>query len=266
MPVSLKSTQPLMEHLPEIASSLQAASHVLLFLDFDGTLAPIVEDPGLARMPEGTRKALDRFASNPKISLAIVSGRGLADLRVRVGLENLIYAGNHGLEISGPGMDFIEPVAAERLKSLGELSRHLRTRLHDIPGVEIENKVLSASVHFRRAPAASLARIRQTVDDAVVFDGNPFEVTEGRKVLEIRPRVDWDKGVAVRWIQRASGRPGAVPVYLGDDCTDEDAFLVLPEGITISVGNAKETSARYFLERQESVQEFLDWLSRNVSV
>jgi trehalose-phosphatase len=179
-----------------------------------------------------------------------------------VDLENLIYAGNHGLEISGPGVDFIEPTAVERLKALGELSRHLRARLHHIPGVEVENKILSASVHYRRAAAATLPDIRQVVDDAVVFDDNPFHITEGRKVLEIRPRVGWDKGMAVRWIQQASGHPNALPVYIGDDTTDEDAFEALPDGITVSVGKGRETSAQYFLENQESVPEFLLWLSQ----
>lgn len=261
MPTGLKSTEPLLEHLPGIASLLNKAPHIILFLDFDGTLAPIVEDPALASMPTNTREALTLLALDPKISLAIISGRAISDLRFRVGLENLIYAGNHGLEINGPGLDFIEPVAAERLKALGELSRHLRVRLHEIPGVEVENKVLSASVHFRRAAASSLAEIRQAVHDAVIFDGHPFQITEGRKVLEIRPRVGWDKGMAVRWIQQTSGHPGALPVYLGDDSTDEDAFLALPEGITVSIGKIRETSAQYYLERQEMVSGFLIWLS-----
>ena len=261
MPAGLRSTEPLWEHLPEIASALRAAPEILLFLDFDGTLAPIVEDPSLASMPAATRQALARLASDPRFSLAIISGRALSDLRLRVDLENLIYAGNHGLEISGNGVEFIEPTAAEHLKALGELSRHLRARLHDIPGVEVENKILSASVHFRRAPAGSLPEIRQIVNDAVIFDGNPFHVTEGRKVLEIRPSVDWDKGMAVRWIQQSSAHPHALPIYIGDDSTDEDAFLALPQGITVSVGKCRETSAQYFLERQELVPEFLLWLS-----
>ncbi|HEV8041324.1 MAG TPA: trehalose-phosphatase [Bryobacteraceae bacterium] len=261
MPASLRSTLPLFDHLPAIASALRAAPEILLFLDFDGTLAPIVEDPSSARMPPETRQALVRLASESRFSLAIISGRALSDLRLRVDLEDLIYAGNHGLEISGPGVEFIEPTAAERLKALGELSRHLKVRLHDIPGVEVENKVLSASIHFRRAPAASLAEIREAVEDAVIFDDNPFEITEGRKVLEIRPRVGWHKGMAVRWIQH--GHPGALPLYIGDDSTDEDAFLALPEGITIGVGKARETAAQYFLERQELVPEFLLWLAKH---
>jgi trehalose 6-phosphate phosphatase len=264
MPAGVRLTQPLLDHLPEIATALRTAPHILLFLDFDGTLAPIVQDPSLAQMSLGVREALVRLAESPKVSLIMISGRALSDLRVRVGLDNLIYAGNHGLEITGPGMEFVEPVAAERLKALGELSRHLRVRLHDIPGVEVENKVLSASVHFRRAPAGRLPEIRKAVDTAVVFDGNPFEITEGRKVFEIRPRVGWDKGMAVRWIEKASAKPGALPVYVGDDSTDEDAFQALPEGITISVGKAKETSAQYYLDRQESVPEFLTWLAQRL--
>jgi trehalose 6-phosphate phosphatase len=261
MSTRVKSMQPLLEHLPELALLLRAAPKILLFLDFDGTLAPIVEYPSSALLPSGTRQALARLASNPRFTLAIISGRALADLRLRVGLEDLIYAGNHGLEISGPGLEFIEPTAAERLKALGELSRHLRVRLTDIPGVEVENKILSASVHFRRAPAGDLPEIRQAVDDAVVFEDNPFHITQGRKVLEIRPRVGWDKGRAVHWIQQASGLQDALPLYIGDDVTDEDAFLALPHGITVSVGKARETSAQHFLEHQELVPTFLAWLS-----
>lgn len=117
-------------------------------------------------------------------------------------------------------------------------------------------------VHFRRAAAGSLDTIRQAVDVAVVFDENPFEVTQGRKVFEIRPRVDWDKGMAVRWIEQASGKPDALALYLGDDSTDEDAFQALPEGITIRVGEATATSAQYYLRSQELVPEFLVRLAK----
>jgi trehalose 6-phosphate phosphatase len=112
MPAGVRLPLPFLDHLPEIAARLRAAPHILLFLDFDGTLAPIVQDPSLAQMSSGVREALVRLAGSPKVSLTMISGRALWDLRLRVGLENLIYAGNHGLEISGPGMDFVEPVAA----------------------------------------------------------------------------------------------------------------------------------------------------------
>jgi trehalose 6-phosphate phosphatase len=255
--------EPLFEHLPDIASSLAAAEQLLLFFDFDGTLAPIVDESSEARMPRESREALSVLAGWKGITLAIISGRALADLRERVGLENLIYAGNHGLEISGPGLDFVQPDAAQRIKPLGELARHLRTRLRYIPGVQVENKVLSASVHFRRAAVPTWEEIGEIVRTAVGPLGNLFEVTLGRKVYEIRPRVNWHKGMAVRWIKEAAGMQKAVPVYVGDDLTDEDAFTALPEGITVNVGRAVTTSARYYIERQEAVQQFLVWLAES---
>jgi len=254
-------TLPLFDHLTEISSNVAAAHQLFLFLDFDGTLAPIGDDPDKAYMPAETRKALDELAMKDRVSLAIISGRALSDLRERVGLKGIIYAGNHGLEISGPGMEFVEPAAAQQIKALGELARHLRTRLHGIPGAEVENKVLSASVHFRRAAPESRDEIDRLVRTAVESIGSFFEVTLGRKVFEIRPRVNWHKGRAVGWIKETSGTPDALSVYLGDDATDEDAFSALAADITISVGRSTRTSARYCLERQEAVQQFLSWLT-----
>src|SRR5260370_7174745 len=107
-------------------------------------------------MPAETRNALVSLAGRRKFSLAVISGRALADLRQRVGLPNLVYAGNHGLEIDGPALHFVEPDAARSIRALGELARFMRGRLHGIPGVAVENKILTASVHFRRTPASGL--------------------------------------------------------------------------------------------------------------
>src|SRR5437667_6410247 len=104
-------TQPLFNHLPRIASEVESAGNLLIFLDFDGTLAPVVNDPTLASIPPETLRTLTSLAGLEKVSLAIISGRALADLKARVGLPNLIYAGNHGLEISGPGMYYLQPTA-----------------------------------------------------------------------------------------------------------------------------------------------------------
>src|SRR5690348_13869790 len=144
-------TQLLFDHLPDIASSIRNAPHVLLSLDFDGTLAPIHLNPGAASMPAESRRALKTLEAGARSSVAIISGRALPDLRERVRMEEIIYAGNHGLEITGPGLHFIEPTAALRVEALEELTRHLQVRLRHIPGVEVESKVLTASIHFRRA-------------------------------------------------------------------------------------------------------------------
>ena len=254
-------TQPLFDYLPEIAYSMRDAPHVLLFLDFDGTLAPIHQNPGAASMPHESRKALQALEAGDRSSVAIISGRALADLRERVRMEEIIYAGNHGLEIVGPGLHFIEPTAAGRVDALEELARHLQVRLRHIPGVEVERKLLTASIHFRRASRSKLEEVQRTVQDALNPIVGLFQVTQGLQVFEIRPRVNWHKGLAVRWIREALGRRDALSMYIGDDLTDEDAFRALPDGITISVGRANSTCAQYHLEEQDSVQEFLVWLA-----
>jgi trehalose 6-phosphate phosphatase len=252
--------QRLFDHLSNIESVLRTSRRALLFLDFDGTLTPIVEAPDQAVMPTETRILLHRLSQTSWCSVVIVSGRALGDIRERVGLANLTYAGNHGLEICGDGLRFVEPESVQRIKMLGELSRRLRERLRNIPGVEIENKVLTASVHFRRARQGSSAEIRSAVHAELASFHKIFRVTEGLKVLEIRPSVDWNKGSAVRWIQEAKGTANTLSFYLGDDSTDEDAFRTLEDGMTIRVGQAKGTAARYYLPGQSWVTHFLAWL------
>ena len=254
-------TEPLLDHLTNISASIEAARQVLLFLDFDGTLAPIFADPHAALMSAETRRALASLAGRSKFSLAVISGRALGDLRERVALPNMIYAGNHGLEIDGAGLHFIEVEAARRVLPLEKLVHYLRGRLHGIPGVLIENKGLTASVHFRRTPVNRFREVQHIVQSAVDSDGGLFLVTRGLEVFEIRPRVNWHKGRAVHWIQDALGKRNALTIFVGDDMTDEDAFAALPDGITISVGRHRVTSARYYLDQQEEVHDFLLWLS-----
>ncbi|HEX4593107.1 MAG TPA: trehalose-phosphatase [Bryobacteraceae bacterium] len=254
-------TQPLFDSLPKIAWSVRNAPHVLLSLDFDGTLAPIDVNPGAALMPAESRRALKALEASERCTVAIISGRALPDLRERVRMEEIIYAGNHGLEITGPGLHFIEPSAAQRVEALEELARHLQVRLRHIPGVEVESKVLTASIHFRRASPNKLDEVHKLVLEAVAPIVSLFQVTQGLQIFEIRPRVNWHKGMAVRWIKQALGRGDALSIYLGDDVSDEDAFATLRDDITISVGRVSGTCAQYHIDLQESVQEFLVWLA-----
>ena len=212
-------------------------------------------------MPAGTRKALKALSAADRSSVAIISGRALPDIRERVRLEELIYAGNHGLEITGPGLHFVEPIAAQRAEVLEELARHLQVRLRMIPGVDVESKVFTASIHFRNTPAGRLEEVHRTVLEAVAPIANLFQVSQGLKVFDIRPRVNWHKGRAVRWIKDALGLSDALTVYVGDDLTDEDAFAVLPDGITVCVGGGASTCARYHVDKQEFVQEFIVWMA-----
>ena len=160
------------------------------FVDFDGTLTPIVESPDQAVLHREDARQTGVGSRKCPALRDYRQLRALGDIRERVGSANLTYAGNHGLEICGDGLHFVEPIAVQRIKMLCELSRRLRERLRHIPGVEIENKVLTTSVHFRKARRGSSDEIRKTIEAELAFSKRIFRVTQGLQVLEIRPRVD----------------------------------------------------------------------------
>jgi trehalose 6-phosphate phosphatase len=256
------ATEPesLFDCLADVATALNSARHVALFLDFDGTLAPIVDDPDQAVMPAESREHLLTLARRTEFRVSVISGRALADVERRVGLRQLIYAGNHGLEIRGPGISFTEPDALSRAPRLKALGHDLKMRLRNEIGSLVEDKGLTLSVHYRKAREADRDRIRRIVAEGVAPVRDLFFIGKGLEVLEIRPRVDWTKGSAVRWILSSSDEAGTLPVVLGDDVTDEDTFSELPDGITVRVGGPASTAAHYRLDYQEGVNEFLAWL------
>jgi len=262
-------SHPLLEHLDDVAGQLAAAETVLLCADFDGTLAPLVDSPEQAQLPSAMRDLLRQLWRHERIVPAIISGRALADVRQRVGLPGLICAGNHGLEIAGADFAFVEPGAEECRDKLGELAAALASRLHPIAGVLVEDKGLTASVHYRRVAPEQWEDVRHQVHAVLVASSHPFVLTGGHKVFNIRPRIYWDKGNAVAWIADRLGQPNLLIIYLGDDVTDEDTFAAVPEAITVKVGGPLEgtglqgTIARYHLDSPADVERFLTWLLRH---
>ncbi len=248
--------------ISEVKDRLRTAKWVSLFLDFDGTLVPIASHPMEPQLDPDTAQTLKLISSQGNLALTIISGRAVEDLYCRVRLEGLIYAGNHGLEIFGRGLRFVEPLASSRREELAALCRDLAAKLRPVAGAIVEHKGLTASVHFRLAASADVPEIQTAVYEAVSRYGSLFRVNPGRKVLEIVPRTDWHKGAAVRWINSHLGEKPDLSIYVGDDTTDEDAFCTLPEAITIKVGRSGSvTSARYQLPDPPAVHEFLLWLA-----
>jgi trehalose 6-phosphate phosphatase len=254
-------TLPLFEHLSEVAEPIAAARRVFLFLDFDGTLAPIVNDPSAAVMPQATSQALAAVARSSRFEIAIVSGRSISDLEKRVGLPDIIYAGDFGFAIRGPGLSFVEPAAAARTEVMDKLVRLLESRLLPIPGALVENKGLTASIHFRAARESDRQQIYQIAAKTVAASGDLFRLFQGLSALDIRPWVHWNKGTAAQWILATTGNPFALPIYVGDDVSDEDAFSALQSGITVRVGRTGDTAAQYRLDDPAEVGRFLIWLS-----
>ena len=247
--------------LGDLAPKLSTApSGIFLFSDFDGTLAPIAAEPALAQMRPELRAMLFDLSSRPGLRASIVSGRALADLRHHVGLRNLIYAGNYGFEIDGPGIAFVHPSSVETRPRMKAFAETLSRRLAHLDGVWVENKGLTLAVHYRLARAGSHLDAGTIVEAAVEQAPHRFRVTPGLKVIDIRPDVSWHKGDAVAWIRKAYDGLDAASIYLGDDTTDEEAFASLPGAITVRVGPHGKSSAAYHLADPGEVEMFLAWL------
>jgi trehalose-phosphatase len=263
-----------LEHLlsawSKVAQQLRSASHVLLLLDYDGTLTPIVPRPELADLPPGVRRLLEALARQQRLMLAIISGRALVDIKEKVGIGNIFYAGNHGLEIEGPGVSFVSPQAEEFKPVLRRMYQELSQALGAIKGALVEDKGLTLSVHYRQVADDKSKEVRD-VFERITGDAaasGKIRITSGKKVYEIRPAVAWDKGKVVKILMERCGGGGQksvpLPVYIGDDLTDEDAFRAIEDyggGISVFVGGGDSpSSARYFLLSPDEVARFLSLL------
>ncbi len=256
-----------MEHLfcawEELGARLQKAP-LFLFMDYDGTLAPIAETPAKAKILPENKKILEELSNLPGVRLAIISGRELEDIKSRIGLKNIIYSANHGLEIDGPKIKFKSPVKPDFRKIIKSIHDSLKNKLAEIEGALIEDKGLSLSLHYRLVKEAEVPKVKALFHELVIIPllKNKIKITRGKKALEIRPQVEWDKGKVVLWLlarqQFAQGDKEVLPVYIGDDVTDEDAFKVLRnKGITIAIGKTSGSYAQFYLNDAAEVGEFL---------
>jgi trehalose 6-phosphate phosphatase len=268
--VVLSRMEMMLPHAETLVNQWRAAREraglMLLALDFDGTLAPIVRRPEDARPLPGAVAAIERIRQDPRMRVAIVSGRGLEDARARVGVADLYFAGNHGLEIEGPGVRREHAEALAARPALERCAERIRARIGGIEGVQIEDKGLTLSIHFRRVAdaAAGEAAAREAVDACA---GEPLvRVTSGKMVVEVRPAVDWHKGRATEFlIETLLGDvPGAPAIFIGDDRTDEDAFRVVAGrggGVVVADPPDADTAAIARVRSPEEVVSLLEALA-----
>ncbi|MGB0436898.1 MAG: trehalose-phosphatase, partial [Mycobacterium sp.] len=233
-----------------------------------GTLSPIVSDPGAARLADGAAEALELVST--VCPVAILSGRDLADISDRVAIEGLWYAGSHGFELTEPdGTYHCNEEAAVFVPILEQAAADLRQSLAQVPGLRVEHKRFAVAVHYREVAPERVAEIVSAAHQLGARAG--LRVTSGRKLVELRPDLDWDKGTTLAWIRDRIDPSGSLlPIYIGDDLTDEDAFdAVQFDGIGIVVrsdedGN-RRTAAHFTLQSPDQVREFIQrgsqWLA-----
>ncbi|MCF8483505.1 MAG: trehalose-phosphatase [Rhodospirillum sp.] len=237
----------------------------VLFLDYDGTLTPICDRPKDAILsPEG-REAVRALAA--KLPVAVVSGRDRADVEAMVGLPDLIYAGSHGFDIRIPGQGEIAlDGLGDHVTLLDQVAVMLHEGLDPIKGTLIERKKFSIAAHYRMVADDDYPAFRACLDRVKALDG--VKEKTGKKIFEFQPDIDWDKGKAVLRLRTVLDLDGEdkVPMFFGDDVTDEDAFKVLPSvgGIGIVVAGPEEdgtgrlTHAHFRVTNPEAVYRLLE--------
>ncbi len=252
------------QKLPAWMEAWRRAGKLVLLLDFDGTLAPIVPRPEQADLPGATRGALEQLQARADVHLAVLSGRALGDIRRRIGMPGITCAGNHGMEIEGPGIARLHPEAAAARPKLEQAAQIVQPLLSDFAGAWLEDKELTLSLHYReladeRVPALTAAVLER------VSPIRGLRLTHGKKVLEVRPKAAWHKGHAVLFLLEQLRPPPGTPVlYFGDDTTDEDAFVALRdvhagagEGIQVADPPVLASAAGSYLRSPAEVGEQL---------
>ncbi len=238
----------------------------VFFLDYDGTLTPIVDRPEDAALSDEMRQLLRHLAQ--RCTVAIVSGRDRQDVKNFIRLDELIYAGSHGFDITGPNkMQMQHEAGQAALPELDAAADELQEQLSDIPGAQVERKKYSIAVHYRNVDSDEVPAVKQIADDVLEKHPN-LKKGGGKKIVELKPDIDWDKGKALLWLLKELDldKPDMLPIYIGDDFTDEDAFRVLQSrGLGILVGeHGEDTAAFYTLDSVQEVQQFLNEVIENL--
>lgn len=249
-----------LENFPSILNR-KNDKQLVIFLDYDGTLTPIVSDPEQAVLTEEMRGMIKSLAE--KYPVAVISGRDLLDLKGRVAIDDIFYAGSHGFDISGPnGLRKDVPAAKTLSDEFDKAEQALKTDIFKIRGAKVERKLFGVAVHYRNVAEVDQESLKDQVK-RIAKNYKELKLTDGKKVIELRPNLAWNKGSAVQWLLSNSFKEfKSLVIYIGDDLTDEDAFRVLNHeneiGILVRDKESHwKTSADFSLNGTEEVKLFL---------
>lgn len=260
----------LFDAINDVKKLLDNVDHIPLLLDYDGTIAPIVERPELAILSEETRELLRGISGLSKYTLCIVSGRPLDDVKKLVGIEGIYYIGNHGLEAEGSDINYVNPDAIKTKPIIDELHQKFTNELKHIKGILLEHKNITVTVHYRMVSDNDVSEVKGIFSRIVqpYLEKGNIKIAENKKTLEILPNVKWDKGKMILQILDLLSSntilKNVLPIYIGDDTTDEDAFNALGNnGISILVSEQiRESYAQYYVKDVDEVIKFLKSLKK----
>lgn len=249
----------------KIKRLVKKTDKLLLLLDYDGTIVPIKPTPKEALLPITTRNLLKNLCSKPQINLGIISGRSLEDIKEKVGIPGIIYSGNHGLEWEMEGKRYRKFHTGGFITNLKKKLKILEKKFGN---VFIEDKELILSVHYRLLDKQYVPVFRKYLKNLInpYLDNQTIILSSGKKVYEVRPNVDWNKGKFIEYMvdcELSDKRNRLMIIYVGDDTTDEDVFSRLDDAITVKVGKGK-SKAKYYLKNPYETVLFLEWLSKNL--
>jgi trehalose 6-phosphate phosphatase len=235
-----RTTPHLFAQWDDIAERIRGKKRLVVFLDFDGTLVRIAPTPNSVRLDEGTRDVLQKLSSNRHVTVAIISGRQRAELQKLIGIRKMKYMGLYGWESKG-NQRVPFPVREDLVRALVRLSAELPA----YPGVWIEPKRNSFSVHLLGASAETQRQMRDQIKKHVQPMRETLKVMANIRDLEVAPVSLGDKGVAVRKFLDDPALRGALPIYFGDDFSDEPGFAAARSGISVLVGKRRATQAQF---------------------
>lgn len=256
-------TTPLVDifaHEAEVREKLRGRK-MAVFLDYDGTLTPIVNRPQDAQLSVQMKSIIERLSAVCQV--AVISGRDRQDVSSMVASDELIYAGSHGFDISGPhGLNYQVEEANEALPFLNEAERVLTEEASAHEGVWVERKKFAIAIHMRQAKSQESLNAMSEVVDQLVKRHPCLRRTEGKMIIELRPNIDWHKGRALAWLEDVLDldKEKALSIYVGDDVTDEDAFAEVRDhgfGVLVSE-DVRPTQATYWLKSVKEVERFLE--------
>jgi trehalose-phosphatase len=259
-------SEPLEDAVEQMVARYCRGHRMILLFGYDGALTKLAVRPWQAELPSGTRRILSELSALPRVSVGIISGRELDDLKRRVGLGCIFYAATDGLELEFQGKTVVHPLVKHSVPLMNAVAKALEPQMRDFPTAWVERKRFGLTVHYRRLELRLVPHLHLRIGRELAAWPERLHVVTGAKAVEITPQLGWTKGTAVEFVLEQLGPGPCLVLYAGDEASDVEALwnVGIHRGITIGVGSRQPTIAQFELPDVESVKELLDQLGHQL--